>query len=737
MRRVGARRLALLLGLLLLAVLAAPLEADADVFGPISLVSEGAAGPGRATQQADYADDPVISGDGRYVAFDGSFGGKSGVFRRDLASGEVTSVAEGDAELPSISEDGRYVSFTTTAALDQQNDTNEGPDVYVRDMADPDSGPCPPHWSEAGESCGFMLVSAARGVSQGAPEGLTYQSEDPRQFGSVASGRTAMSADGRYVAFVTTAESDLSDPATPAEPSTPALQVAVRDLDRHETKLVSVEYEGGPTERPVPTAADDNIGAVYAAHSAFPFLTGASDVWPGASISADGSTVAWMGQEIGKQAPTLGEGDLAAELPNYAEPLWRRIAGGPGEPIRRVTGGSDPTSPACAASGDCQGPFEPLRELSQPGVFPTTGDYLPRLSANGETVAFLSSAREIAGGEEFKTAESSSDLYIVDMADGLTRTQALRRLTEIASGESQDHGAIAPIIDFGVSADGSQVAFTTRRTVFPLGSPALVSPPGGEAGLAELFDVDLADDTLTRVTRGFEGGPSEEPHASGQGGALSPSFSADGGTLAFSSTASNLVYGDGNAPLPEDPNHAEDGSDAFMVSHAQFSSQAAPQYISPPPSLAGAEPAWSLGVTAVSRRDGSVLLEVQVPAAGSIRAAASAAVRVVVSSKASRAARRMHRNSSRRRRPTPTVATRRVASAAVAERASAGGLMPVALTLAPSYRTLASGRGGLSATTSVSFAAPGHRALQRRISVTFLRRPSHHGKRPVKAKRHP
>ena len=40
-------------------------------------------------QQADYAHDPAISGNGRYVAFDGSFGGLTGVWRRDLQTGAV------------------------------------------------------------------------------------------------------------------------------------------------------------------------------------------------------------------------------------------------------------------------------------------------------------------------------------------------------------------------------------------------------------------------------------------------------------------------------------------------------------------------------------------------------------------------------------------------------------------------------------------------------------------------
>ncbi len=122
--------------------------AGADVFGPISLVSR--ARPA-ANQQADYAHDPAISGDGHYVAFDGSFGGVTGVWRRDLATGAVEQVAGGDAELPSISEDGRYISFTTNEDLEQltkhsgglpdseYESTHKPPNVYVRDM---DLAPC-------------------------------------------------------------------------------------------------------------------------------------------------------------------------------------------------------------------------------------------------------------------------------------------------------------------------------------------------------------------------------------------------------------------------------------------------------------------------------------------------------------------------------------------------------------------------------------------------------------------
>src|ERR1022692_3179696 len=77
-----------------------PGAADADLFGPITLASQSAIPGFPHNQQVDYAHDPAISGNGRYVVFDGSFGGVTGVWRRDLATGAVEPVAVGAAETP-------------------------------------------------------------------------------------------------------------------------------------------------------------------------------------------------------------------------------------------------------------------------------------------------------------------------------------------------------------------------------------------------------------------------------------------------------------------------------------------------------------------------------------------------------------------------------------------------------------------------------------------------------------
>jgi hypothetical protein len=713
---------------------ALPQTAAADLFGPISLASES------ATQQATYARDPAISGNGRYVAFDGSFGGETGVFRRDLATGVVEPVAAGEtdtpagsATLPSISETGQYVSFTTTAQL-TPGDTNKGPDVYVRNMEIEAHEPCkpPPPSPALQEPCAYELASAVNGSE----EALTYKTSSPSSYGSVASGRSALSVDGRYVVFVTTAISNLADPG---EVTTPALQVAVRDLQTGETHLVSVAEAGGPAAG---SEGATLYGAVYAPGGHIPpFEPTAAYSLPsstGASISADGSTVAWMGQDISAQAPTL-PGEFLP--PKYTEPLWRRIS--PAEPTRRITGGSDPSAPGCAASGQtslpqeappsdpCQGPFLTLRETTSPGIWQERpGDPVPQLSANGSIVAFISQAPPAGDGNGF--GELYGEAYVADMSGGLSRVQALRPLTELASGDASDLATTAPIIDLGISPDGSQVAFTTRRTQFPLGSLAYVSQPAAAAGMAELFDVDLDDDTLTRVTHGFEGGPAEHPHAAvGAGqedpygptdGALSPSFSDNGDTLAFSSTASNLVYGDGNTP-PTAGGGTFDGSDAFAVSRTLFDPVPTPQEISPAPPSPALAPNWQLYITAASRPDGSVLLEVEAPGSGTLHAYAESSVRV----RASRAR--------RRGRASTTVAARVLASTTNIPAASADGLVALTLKLTPRYQALAREHGGLSSTASVTFAAPDHPTLRQSIAVTFRRtvKPAPHPRSPGSA----
>jgi Tol biopolymer transport system component len=750
--------------------------AQADVFGSSELASQGLLSfpGGSVTQQSDYARDPVISGDGRYVVFDGSFEGLSGIWRRDLQSGQLQAVAVGrrlhggsggcsttisgeqlscDAELPSISADGQYVSFTTTAALAPVADTNSAPDVYVRNMnleaSESESHSC--HASEVEDApeltqrCAYTLVSAVDGKD----EGLTYV-ESSAGHGSVAGPRSAISADGRKVVFVTTAVSDLADPQLPGSPTTPASQVVLRNLSSRETELVSTRLDpqtGQPVpNQPVSSEQGTSIsGAVYGGAPSFPFVFADYALTPpfGAAISADGSTVAWLGVNIGEQVRTLsGEAPGAA----YREPLWRRTADGANAPTRAVSGGPDVENPACVQSGEsslpgsaspqdpCQGPFASHQGNEEQSLWggAVAGNPVPQLSADGYTVAFLATAPLVSLGGDFGVAPETrhSDLYVADMHGSLTRTAALTPLTELASGEERNLATTGSILDLAISSDGKQVAFTTKRTEFPLGSPTYISAAAPEAGIAELFDVDLANQTLTRVTHGFAGGAGEHPHGevspgtdpyfAEDDGALAPSFSSDGNSLAFSSTASNLVYGDGNSPPQGEQRQPFDGSDAFVVKRTTFSFAPATQVISSAPAPAGAAltPPWSLGATASSQHDGSVLLYVVIPGAGALRAGAKAAVLV-------RAAHVAHTRSAahgtvRRIVTRAVVASRTVASAASLRLLGpTGAIVMLRLVLASSYRELAAKRGGLSASVGLLFTAPGHPALGQSLEVTF------------------
>ena len=321
----------------------------------------------------EYAHDAAISGNGVYVAFDGSIAGVTGVWRCDLLTGALEQVAGGDAEMPSISANGQYLSFTTNEGASLSAITDEEPDeapkqeavnVYVRNMA-----------LAPGEAGAFTVVSAANGSA----EPLTYHSASTTM-GASAAGRSAISADGGEVAFVTTAVSNLvaypkleeeerARGETP-QPHTPAGQVAVRYIESGRTVLVSRCYfecgEAAAAGASEPVVGKGQFGAVYLGEQLeFPVIPETGQ-WPGASISADGSTVAWMGEDIGQQAAVLPSETLAglhraavaadrARLGNCHGAGDRRI--GPGQSRcawNRVRVRCRPSPPP---SDPCQGPF--------------------------------------------------------------------------------------------------------------------------------------------------------------------------------------------------------------------------------------------------------------------------------------------------------------------------------------------------------------------------------------------
>jgi WD40-like Beta Propeller Repeat len=659
--------------------------------------------------QAQAATEPAFAADGRYVVFTGTFDGVAGVWRKDLTSGAVEPVAGAnadpalsapDAAAPSVSADGRYVAFGTKTALDPADDPGGGcAGVYVRDMDVPIGGPG-----------AYVLASALNGSTAGITYAGTGTLNCPGG-GSAAAARVALSADGRYVAFTVLGESNLTTgPGGPT--TTPVRQVAVRDLVTDTTTLVSQTSEslGGV---PQPVARGAAFGTIEGARLQIGEST--------AAISADGSTVAWMGIDIPAQAPAssapIPEGDsvLAGDPANsYGEPLWRRIADGPMYPTRRVTGGDDPLCgcPGPLATGYNRGsttPEEPgliygtfiinaSKTSSASGLY---GDLTPQLSADGDTVAFLSTAPDtgdLATMEAEHPAGSAgftmhANAFVADMAPNLSRAAALSRLTEWASTNANNFAADGEVEGIAISPDGSQVAFVTGRTEFPLSPPALVTPAlaAGTAGVKQqLYVADLRAGTLSQVSHGYDGSPANLPIAD-------PSFAGGGGELVFASGATNLVYGAFNSG----------GSNVFMVEPDASPAVPGGSQIGAAPVIKSVEQRWELLLSVHRRADGSVVLVATVPGAGRLVATARAAVPAGGGAAA--------KGSPRKRRDA--LVTRTVGTAR--GRATHAGTVRLPLRGRRAYRHLIAGSGGLFATIGVSFKAAGHPTLHGKVQATF------------------
>jgi len=180
--------------------------------GVTSLVSVGSNG----SQGVHSAFDPAISANGRFVTFR-SAGAlvaddtnlQDDLFVRDRVAGTTirVSVASDGTQIPhnvsgnAISADGRFVAFTTVSQLLVANDTNQKADVFVHDT----------------QTRTTTRVSVSSTGAQA----------------SADSGLASLSADGRFVAFVSYA-SDLVPNDTNNSPD-----VFVHDRQTHQTLRVA------------------------------------------------------------------------------------------------------------------------------------------------------------------------------------------------------------------------------------------------------------------------------------------------------------------------------------------------------------------------------------------------------------------------------------------------------------------------------------------------------------------
>jgi len=236
---------------------------------------------------------PAISANGRYVAFESdvhSFGGGNlycgglfvrcrDIFVHDLETGEtrLASVADneefanGASTHAAISADGRYIAFQSSATnLVDDNDTNNVSDIFVRDMvlnttrrvsvaddgAQPNGASLAPSISASGTVIAFHsaatnLISSAVDTNNEYDVFVRELSTERTYLISVANNGSesigsstdpSISGDGRYVAFVSTAENLLNgDPITDTNQT---LDIFLRDRQLGHNILVSVASDG-------------------------------------------------------------------------------------------------------------------------------------------------------------------------------------------------------------------------------------------------------------------------------------------------------------------------------------------------------------------------------------------------------------------------------------------------------------------------------------------------------------
>ena len=159
--------------------------------------------------------------------------------------------------------------------------------------------------------------------------------------------------------------------------------------------------------------------------------------------------------------------------------------------------------------------------LGLQGAEPDGDSSLPRISANGRYVAFLSMARNLVAQDDFPTR----DAFVVDLKTGVT---------EMVSVGPTGIPSNAGTFSVTISGNGRRVAFASMGN-------NLVADPEQFAG-QDVFLRDRKKHTTTLLSAA-PGGLAADEYSE------EPDISGNGRWVAFSSLASNLVAGDTNGRI--------------------------------------------------------------------------------------------------------------------------------------------------------------------------------------------
>jgi Tol biopolymer transport system component len=441
---------------------------------------------------------PDLSGDAAVVAFESKAtdllqGGADGNNQADVfvAAGGVISRVNvgapvpqgGDSGAPALSPDGRYVAYTSAATNIAPPDPYPGTDIFLFDRT----------------------AGTTRRVSVAGPGGAP---DGPSHSADVLTGGTSV-----LVAFASDATNLV------AADGNRATDVFVRDVSTSTTTRESLDAAGGEANgaSASPQLSADGGLVTFASNAAnltvTPPAPGTSEVYrrdrisgalervsgPGGAGVADGA--------VGSSSPALSAGGNLVAFASQSPDL--------------VPGDTNRT--ADVFLHDRAGGTTSRASLGRVGDQPDGPSSEPAISADGRFVAFASEAANLVLGD----TNGASDIFVRDTRDALTIRVPLP--TDAASGASCQPA---------LSGDGTTVAFVvlagaTRCNEDAAASDVYVFRPGGPGVSPDMSDAT----TLVSVASGGEAadGPSREP-----------ALSADGQAVAFASDATNLVPDDTN-----------------------------------------------------------------------------------------------------------------------------------------------------------------------------------------------
>lgn len=438
------------------------------------------------------------------------------------SSGEQGNGSSGPFAEPCISPDGRFVAFTSFASNLVPEDTNGTQDIFVFDR----------------QTRTIERVSVSSSGEQGYSE---------------STGSASISADGRFVAFDSTASN-----LVPGD-NNGTTDVFVRDRQNGTTERVSISSSGkkGNSYSVSPSIRADGRLVAFGSNSSN-LVTGDTNgtqdifvrdrqagITERVSISSSGE----QANDWSYAASISADGRYVA-FTSYASNL--------------VSGDSNGTRDVFVR--DLQAGTTECVSVSSAGKQGNRYSESPSISADGRFVAFTSDASNLASDD----SNGTQDVFVHDRQTGTTE-----RVSVSSSSEQGNDGSFSP----SISWDGRFVGFSSDATNFV---------PGG---IAE--DVFVHDRQTGSTER-------ESVSSSGQSGnyfSFDPSISADGRYVAFGSDATNLVPDDTNGTF-----------DVFVRDRGAGSGGSLTLTLSPNPTPGNAFAVGTVRIPSTSQSDTAVAL---------------------------------------------------------------------------------------------------------------------------------